>query len=111
MNGIASYTLANSSREGFEGDDYSAEDVYVVETDSGNELKAYGGYYTYNAATAGTGVSIGPDEDATSSICPKGWRDARGANVAATRRKNVAGSLGSEQGVICDKILISFTLV
>ncbi len=32
-----------------------------------------GNYYQYNAATAGTGGTI-TSTDATSSICPKGWR-------------------------------------
>ncbi len=32
-------------------------------------------YYSYAAATAGTGASIGTDgQNATSDICPKGWR-------------------------------------
>lgn len=62
--------------------DTNVENIYVVEADyteptlwGNTELKAYGGYYTWNAATAGTGASTTySSRDASSSICPKGWR-------------------------------------
>ncbi len=34
----------------------------------------YGYYYSWSAATAGMGTSISGDNDATRSICAKGWR-------------------------------------
>ena len=44
-------------------------------TVNGDELAHYivGNHYQWNAATAGTGGSI-TEGQATSSICPKGWR-------------------------------------
>ena len=45
----------------------------IVNMYSGNA--SYGAYYTWRAATAGTGTySTGSGENASSSICPKGWR-------------------------------------
>ena len=44
---------------------------------SGNTYNAHyhvGNHYTWNAATAGTGDADVTDEDATDSICPKGWQ-------------------------------------
>ena len=49
--------------------------ITCTSTTNGGENCHYhqGNYYQYNAATAGTGGTIA-DADATSSICPKGWR-------------------------------------
>lgn len=33
-----------------------------------------GNFYQWNAATAGTGKAVGGAGDATSSVCPKGWK-------------------------------------
>lgn len=44
---------------------------------SGNTYNAHyhvGNHYTWNAATAGTGGADVEGEDATDSICPKGWQ-------------------------------------
>ncbi len=35
---------------------------------------AVGNYYSYDAATAGTGGKTDPDKQAPGSICPKGWK-------------------------------------
>lgn len=64
----ATYSLPNSSTSGFI--DNAAQNIYVPDTTSGNYKVEYGGYYTYMAATAGTGGNSG---NAPSSICPKGW--------------------------------------
>ena len=44
-----------------------------MEQDDGEELKIYGGYYSWIAATAGSGVGVEEYDKAPSSICPKGW--------------------------------------
>ena len=67
------YTLPASSTSGWCTDAtatcYNKQNVL----DSGNTT--YGVYYSWAAATAGTGTSdITSGSDATSSICPKGWR-------------------------------------
>ena len=51
------------------------ESTSVVDTNS-NAYDAHylaGNYYQWNAATAGTGGSLNSYDDATGSICPKGW--------------------------------------
>ncbi len=93
--GLETYDLPESSKEGFSGN--TAENIYVVEADSGNELKAYGGYYTWNVATAGTGAKTANGNNASSSICPKGWR----LPTASSRNSEFADlndALGSVSG-------------
>ncbi len=73
LTGITTYSLPDSSKNGFNNN--AAQNVYVVELDNGDELKNYGGYYTWCAATAGTCSNITSAEQvASSSICPRGWR-------------------------------------
>ena len=65
------FNLPTSTKVGF----YSAtiSDIAYVYVDTSNEN--YGGYYSWFAATAGTGTHLlGNKEDAPGSICPKGWR-------------------------------------
>ena len=45
----------------------------AISTDPEHALE-YGGYYNYCAASAGTVCNNTTAEDATDSICPKGWR-------------------------------------
>ena len=60
-----SYSLPASNTSGFSSD--AAANVYID--------FQYGGYYTWIAATAGTGSSVSTNgQDATGSVCPKGWR-------------------------------------
>ncbi len=61
-----------------------------------NDHYAAGNYYNYNAATAGTGLSVATNNaDASGSICPKGWqlpysgRDNFEYNNATDLTKNV----------------------
>jgi uncharacterized protein (TIGR02145 family) len=51
---------------------YWAQPAYVGAYDD----PTYGGYYTFNAATAGSGATIGSNEgeSAPYSICPKNWK-------------------------------------
>ena len=69
------YTLPASSPSGFSDD--SAQNIYVTPAPDDNY---YGGYYTWLAATAGTNPSSG---EASSSICPKGWRLPTNAEFSA----------------------------
>lgn len=73
LHDIDSYELPPSSTDGF--NDETVANIYVVEKTVGDEKIEYGGYYNWLAATAGSGANIRHDrENATSSICPKGWR-------------------------------------
>ena len=51
---------------------YWSQPAYVGAYDD----PTYGGYYTFNAATAGSGATIGSNEgeSAPYSICPKNWK-------------------------------------
>ena len=85
------FTLPESSTTGFSDD--TKADGYVYNSGSvycGNESPCYS-YYSYNAATAGTGASLTDDGvNATGSICPKGWRlpTATTSNASATSNNN-----------------------
>jgi len=68
-NVTSNYTLPASSTSGFS----DGNTAYIYNSNSttcGNGSPCYS-YYSYVAATAGTNPSSG---DATSDICPKGWR-------------------------------------
>jgi len=56
------------------GTDYNG--VYVFNTENND----YGVYYSWTAVTAGTGTTSMASGDASSSICPKGWRLPTGAS-------------------------------
>ena len=58
------FTIPASSVSGFNA--YDTNNAYVDST--------YGGYYTFYTATAGTGGSSLTSGNASSDICPKGWR-------------------------------------
>lgn len=61
-----SFTIPASSKSGFSS--YNTSNAYY----SGNNI--YGAYYSWYAATAGTGTNSMNSGDAASSICPKGWK-------------------------------------
>ncbi len=67
-NVTSSYTLPTSSTSGFSSD--STAYVYNSNSTTCGNQPCYS-YYSYVAATAGTNPSSG---NATSDICPKGWR-------------------------------------
>ncbi|MBR2659509.1 DUF1566 domain-containing protein, partial [Candidatus Saccharibacteria bacterium] len=67
----SNYTLPASSTSGF-SDNATAYVYNSGSTSCGSSSPCYS-YYSYAAATAGTGASISSG-DATSDICPKGWR-------------------------------------
>ena len=64
-----SYTIPASSIAGFSA--YDTSNAYV---------DSDGGFYTWYAATAGTGTQSMSSGNTTVSICPKGWRLPTGGN-------------------------------
>ena len=66
-------TSGGSSDAGFSSSVYDNPVVAYDKTSESN-LKAYGAYYNWNAATAGTGTKDTRPSDTLDSICPKGWR-------------------------------------
>ncbi len=64
----SNYTLPASDINGFSASNYYASQMYYA----GDE--ANGAYYSWTAATAGTGDANLTSGDAPSSICPKGWK-------------------------------------
>ena len=62
-----SYTIPASSLSSFDSGTYDASNAYV---------DSDGGFYTWRAATAGTGTQAlsTNGQNTTVSICPKGWR-------------------------------------
>ncbi|TWO98963.1 hypothetical protein EUA78_00310 [TM7 phylum sp. oral taxon 351] len=62
-NVTANYTIPASSINGFSS--YDTSNAYV---------DSDGGFYTWHAATAGTGTQSMSSGNTTVSICPKGWR-------------------------------------
>ena len=88
------YTLPASDINGFDESNYYASQMYYA----GDETN--GAYYSWTAATAGTGDASLTKGDAPSSICPKGWKlppnSGRGSYAefvaAAGITNDVAGS-------------------
>ncbi|MBR3056263.1 hypothetical protein IKG64_03140, partial [Candidatus Saccharibacteria bacterium] len=75
--------LPASSQSGFSSDNYSY--VYnSTSTDCSSSTGCYG-YYSWDAATLGSGRSISTDNtDAPYSICPKGWKLPTAYTTSAT---------------------------
>ena len=64
----SNYTLPASSVSGFDGTNNYANQMYYA----GDETN--GAYYSWTAATAGTGDASLTKGEAPSSVCPKGWK-------------------------------------
>ena len=77
-NVASSYTIPTSSDSGYSGANDHTASVYV---------NSDGGFYTWAAATAGTGnATISTDgQNAPASICPKGWRLPTGGSTGEFR--------------------------
>ena len=73
-NVTSNYTLPTSSTSGFSDNSmayvYNSDSTNFNDTSCGQDNPCYS-YYSYAAATAGTNPSSG---EASSDICPKGWR-------------------------------------
>ncbi|MBR0488542.1 hypothetical protein IJJ39_02625, partial [Candidatus Saccharibacteria bacterium] len=85
------FTLPQSSETGF--NDNTKADGYVYNTGKRTSDCTNGcySYYSYNAATAGTGASLTENGvNASGSICPKGWRlpTSTTSNASATSNNN-----------------------
>ena len=77
-NVTSSYAIPASSDSGYSGANDHTASVYV---------NSDGGFYTWAAATAGTGnATISTDgQNAPASICPKGWRLPTGGSTGEFR--------------------------
>lgn len=64
----SNYTLPASGINGFDSTNYYANQMYYA-NDTTN-----GAYYSFTAATAGTGDASLTSGEAPSSVCPKGWK-------------------------------------
>ncbi len=79
----STYTLPTSSQSSFNTD-------VAVNATYASPTAAYGTYYSWCAATAGckttSGADPGFDQEASASVCPKGWRlpTARKTSTTAT---------------------------
>ena len=65
---VSDYILPASDINGFSASNYYASQVYYA----GDETN--GAYYSWTAATAGTGDASLTEGNAPSSVCPKGWK-------------------------------------
>ena len=64
----SNYTLPASDINGYDASNFYANQMYYA----GDETN--GAYYSWTAATAGTGDADLNSGDAPSSVCPKGWK-------------------------------------
>ncbi len=62
------YVMPNSNLNGFSDSNFYIAQVYYADNEE------YGAYYSWFAATAGAGTSNLTSGNATSDICPRGWR-------------------------------------
>lgn len=81
---------------------------------SWNTGNGHGTYYQFNAATAGTGSSItggdGIKRDASSSICPKGWRLPSMIDGDFVALKNAYGYGASDGSQLVGNTVMKWTL-
>ena len=87
------YTIPASSLSGFSSSNYYANQVYYANNATN------GAYYSWTAATAGTGTSSVTSGDAPSSVCPKGWKlPPNSGNGSYTNFTSAAGITNSADG-------------
>ncbi len=87
------YTIPASSLSGFSSSNYYANQVYYANNTTN------GAYYSWTAATAGTGTSSVTSGDAPSSVCPKGWKlPPNSGNGSYTNFTSAAGITNSADG-------------
>ena len=105
--GNTSWTTANAVRI------YNNNNTWIAPTSSGNnatinttgtppsQSQYIGNYYNWYTATAGTGTAAMTSGNATSSICPKGWRLPTGDTASSSfyslvnTALNATGAAGS----------------
>ena len=83
----ANYTLPASSTSGFDSD--TTANVYNSGSTTCSSSSPCYSYYNYVAATAGTNPETG---DATSDICPKGWRLPTQAELTTLKNTYTTGA-------------------
>ena len=89
----ANYTIPASNISGFSSSNYYASQVYYAQNTTN------GAYYSWTAATAGTGTSSVTSGDAPSSVCPKGWKlPPNSGNGSYTNFTAAAGIANSADG-------------
>ena len=90
---VSDYTLPASDINGFDESNYYASQMYYA----GDETN--GAYYSWTAATAGTGDASLTKGDAPSSICPKGWKlPPNSGNGSYTNFTSAAGIANNAAG-------------
>ena len=88
-----SYVLPDSDINGFDTSDYYVSQMYYA----GNPIN--GAYYSWTAATAGSGDANLTKGDAPSSICPKGWKlPPVGGLGSYSNLTTIIGASNSEAG-------------
>ncbi len=116
-----SYVLPDSDINGFDTSDYYVSQMYYA----GNPIN--GAYYSWTAATAGSGDANLTKGDAPSSICPKGWKlppnSGNGSYANFTEKTGITdNAAGSEKiratpyefvyaGYVYDSELVNINLV
>ena len=89
----SNYTLPASDMNGFDESNYYASQMYYASDETN------GAYYSWTAATAGTGTSSLTSGDAPGSICPKGWKlPPNSGNGSYTNFTSAAGITNSADG-------------
>ena len=69
--------------------DQDSEDTKTVRSYYDSNNPQYGAYYTHTAATAGTTANMNnKGDEATGSICPKGWRLPKARDTSSESTKN-----------------------
>lgn len=117
----SSYVLPDSDINGFDTSDYYVSQMYYA----GNPIN--GAYYSWTAATAGSGDANLTKGDAPSSICPKGWKlppnSGNGSYANFTEKTGITdNAAGSEKiratpyefvyaGYVYDSELVNINLV
>ncbi len=89
----SNYTLPASDINGYNASNYYANQMYYA----GDETN--GAYYSWTAATAGTGDANLTSGDAPSSVCPKGWKlPPNSGNGSYTNFTSAAGIANNSAG-------------
>ena len=93
---ISNYTIPASSISGFNSFDTSS--AYV---------DSYGGFYTWYAATAGTGTQAMSSGNTSVSICPKGWKLPTGGDNGEF--KTLYNNYNSSSVLISNPVNLTFS--
>ena len=70
----SNWTLPAETAGTFDWGDTCVDTAYNMKSTTATTYASYGNYYNWYAATAGTGTCSRSSGNASSSICPRGWR-------------------------------------